>query len=359
MNEPLKLLVVDDEEDVLAELADTLEYAGYDVTGASGVERALKELREQPDIAIVITDLRMPGRGGLELIASARAEFPSERDLEFVILTGHGGLEDAITAMQETVLDFLTKPIDQRRLLQVVMRAEELISLRRVKRHFDQGLEADVRAKTLEIRSLLNKLQGAYAEALDCLAVAAEYKDPETGNHIRRIGEYSAHIARRLGMSRERVQMLELAAPLHDAGKLGIPEAILLKPGKLDRGEVEVMMTHPEIGHRILSRSNHPTMVCAATIAWCHHERWDGTGYPRGLVGEQIPIEARIVALIDVYDALRSKRPYKEAFSHEKTVSIILEGDGRTMPGHFAPELITLFREIHLEADEIFTRLAD
>lgn len=119
------------------------------------------------------------------------------------------------------------------------------------------------------------------------------------------------------------------------------------------------MMTHPDIGYRILSRSDHPTMVCAANIARCHHERWDGTGYPRGLSGEQIPLEARIVALVDVYDALRSKRPYKDAFSHEKTMSIILDGDGRTMPGHFDPDVIALMGAHHTDLDEIFTRLAD
>lgn len=355
----IKLLVVDDEEEILEELVDTLGYSGYEVASAGGVEAALALLRSDPEIAIVITDLRMPGRGGLELVASARREFDADRDLEFIILTGHGGLQDAIVAMQENALDFLTKPVDEQRMLKVIMRAEELIGLRRAKRHFDRSLQAEVKAKTLEVRSLLSKLESAYGEALDCLAVAAEYKDPETGNHINRIGTYSARIGKLLGMSVEQVKVLELAAPLHDAGKLGIPEAILLKPGKLDREEVGVMMTHPTIGHRILSRSGHPTMVCAANIALNHHERWDGTGYPNGLRGDQIPIEARIVALVDVYDALRSKRPYKEAFSHEKTCSIMLDGDGRTMPGHFDPQVLELFREHHAEMDAIFTRLAD
>ncbi len=134
---------------------------------------------------------------------------------------------------------------------------------------------------------------------------------------------------------------------------------MLLKPGKLDADEVAVMKQHAEIGHGILSRSDHPVMRCAANIAWAHHERWDGGGYPRGLKGDEIPIEARIVSLADVYDALRSERPYKPAFDHEKTLGIMLEGDGRTMPGHFDPELLKIFRPASDKFGDIYARLTD
>jgi putative two-component system response regulator len=226
-------------------------------------------------------------------------------------------------------------------------------------RHYKAGLEADVKAKTLEIRKLLGSLENAYVEALECLAVAAEYKDPETGNHIRRIGEYAQLVAKELGWSEARQKLMLLAAPLHDVGKVGTPESILLKPGKLDVDEVAIMKQHTRNGYDILSHSKHPVMQAAASIARNHHERWDGGGYPRGLKGTAIPIEARITALVDVYDALRSKRSYKPAFDQEKTLSIMLDGDGRTDPSHFDPELINILRKMGDKFDEIYLKLAD
>ncbi len=355
----VKVLVVEDEAEIRSEVIECLSGDGFECLEAANGEEGLDLIRRDAEIAVVLADIQMPGRTGLEMIEAARAEMGKDRDLEFIIMTGHGGSREAIGALQMGVMDFLVKPVDADHVVHVARRAEELVVLKRAKRHYQKGLKADVQAKTIEIRKLLGNLEEAYAEALECLAVAAEFKDPETGNHIRRIGEYARLLAAGLGWSKERQRMIRLAAPMHDAGKIGTPESVLLKPAKLTSDEVDVMKQHPENGYRILSSSKHPVMLCAANIARGHHERWDGGGYPRGLKGTEIPIEARITALADVFDALRSKRPYKPAFDQEKTLSIMLDGDGRTDPSHFDPELLEIFRAKSDDFAAIFARMAD
>ena len=354
-----KVLIAEDEDEIREELVECLTNGGFICVGASNGEEGLDLLRRDTEINVVLTDIHMPGKSGLEMINSAYSEFGKDRDLEYVILTGHGGSKEAIGALKLGVIDFLEKPLDIDHLLHVVRRAEELVLLKRANRHYKAGLEADVQAKTLENRKLLSNLENAYEEALECLAVAAEYKDSETGNHISRVGEYAQLIAKELGWSKERQNLILLAAPLHDVGKIGTPESILLKPGKLDSDEVEIMKQHTQNGYDILSKSKYPVMQAAANIARCHHERWNGGGYPRGIKGTEIPIEARITSLVDVYDALRSKRPYKPEFDQEKTLSIMLDGDGRTDPSHFDPELIDIFRKVAGKFDEIYLKLAD
>lgn len=354
-----KILIAEDEEATRDELVECLTDDGYECVEAANGEEGLDILRRDKEISIVLSDILMPGKSGLEMINAALTEIDKDRDLEFIILTGHGGSKEAIDALKLGVMDFLEKPIDLDHLVHVVRRAEELVLLKRVSRDYQAGLEADVQAKTLEIRKLFGNLEIAYEEALECLAVAAEYKDPETGNHIRRIGEYAQLIAKELGWSKRRQNMMFLAAPLHDAGKIGTPETVLLKPGKLDADEVAIMKQHAQNGYDILSHSKYPIMQIAADIARNHHERWDGGGYPRGIKGTEIPIAARITALVDVYDALRSKRPYKPEFDQEKTLSIMLDGDGRTDPSHFDPDLINIFRKVAGEFDAIYTKFAD
>ncbi len=353
----VKILVVDDEDDIRAEIVEYLGYKGYTCVDASGVGPALEALHGDSQLAVVLTDLKMPGRDGLELITTAKSEIT--RELEFIVLTGHGGKSEAIGALRLGANDFLEKPIDLGHLLHIVQRSERLVQLRRAERLAKASLEAEVASKTAELRLLYADLEGAYGEALDLLADAAEYKDPETGNHIKRLGSYSRLIAGQLGWALPRQLTIESAAPLHDVGKIGTPDAVLLKPGDLGAEEVVIMKQHAEIGHAILSRSAHPIMRIAANIAWSHHERWDGGGYPRGLREEEIPIEARIVALGDIYDALRSERPYKPAFDHEKTLAIMLDGDGRTMPEHFDPALLEILRANSGAFEKIFARLAD
>jgi len=232
-----KILVVDDEAPIREELVEYRAREGYDCVSAPGTGAALEALHDDPDLAIVLVDIRMPGRDGLELMSTAKAEIG--RDLEFVILTGHGGAGEAIEALRLGAQDFLTKPVDLKHLGHVVQRTDRMLYLRESERLFKESLKAEVEAKTGEIKSLLQDLEDAYEESLDILAVAAEYKDPETGNHIRRIGVYAGLMASELGWPAERVKTIELAAPLHDVGKIGTPDAVLLKPGKLPRRGAE------------------------------------------------------------------------------------------------------------------------
>lgn len=208
-------------------------------------------------------------------------------------------------------------------------------------------------------RRRAREVQAAYVEAIHHLTAAAEYKDEETAQHIQRISHYSRVLAEEMKLPQRKVELLFDAAPMHDVGKIGVPDAVLLKQAPLTPDEWEVMKTHPMMGENILSGSSSPLLRMAAEIAGCHHERWDGSGYPRGLRGEAIPLPARIVMLADVYDALRSRRPYKPAFTHGKACAIILKGDGRTQPAHFDPRLLDIFVRAEGRFGEIFEKLSD
>ena len=191
----------------------------------------------------------------------------------------------------------------------------------------------------------------------ECLAVAAEHKDNETGQHNRRLGRYAGLLARTMGWAHQRCRIIELAASLHDIGKIGIPDSILFKPSPLTPEERARMEHHTIAGHQILSAATSPVLACAANIARHHHERWGGGGYPFNLRGTAIPLEARIVSLCDVYDALRSERPYKAGLSHQDAARALLEGDERTSPDHFDPDVLAAFRRIQQKFDDTFTLL--
>ncbi|PHS78871.1 MAG: response regulator rpfG [Rhodospirillaceae bacterium] len=354
-----KILIVEDEEDIREMIAFYLTGEGYTCDEANNGEQGLDMIMTDPEITIVLSDILMPKKSGLEMIAESLAKIDKSRQLEFVIMTGHGGADEAIDALKLGVMDFIQKPFQLDYLSHVIGRADELVNLKRFNQNYQVNLEQEVQAQTLEIQGLLDNLEGAHGEALACLAMASEYKDTETGNHIRRIGEYAALLSKNLGWSEARQNIMRVAAPLHDAGKIGTPDNILLKPGRLDPDEIAIMKQHVEHGCVILSQSTHPTMKIAANIALAHHETWDGSGYPKGLKGTEIPIEARIVALADVYDALRSERSYKPAFDHEKSMLIILKGDGRTLPEHFDPELLRVFAQVAEDMDAIFSKWED
>ncbi len=203
------------------------------------------------------------------------------------------------------------------------------------------------------------ELEQAYAETIVRLSLASRYKDEETGGHIERLSHYSKKMALCIGWSEESASQLFAAAPMHDVGKIGIPDAVLGKNGPLEEEEWEMVKQHPALGASLLTGSSSPLLKMAKEVALTHHERWDGSGYPNGLKGEQIPLTGRIVMLADHYDALRSQRPYKPSFSHKKTCDLMLNGNDRTKPSHFDPQLLAAFREIHLEFDVIYSKVVE
>lgn len=238
-------------------------------------------------------------------------------------------------ALSNGAKDFITKPFDQSEVIQRINNMLEVRLLHKQVRSQNETLEQQVRQRTQE-------LEQSRLEIIKRLGRAAEYKDNETGNHILRMSHFAQMLASAAGLSRELADNILLAAPMHDIGKIGIPDNILLKPGKLDPDEWEIMKTHVNIGADLLDGTNIPLLMMARNIALSHHEKWDGTGYPKGLSGENIPIEGRICAICDVFDALTSQRPYKQAWPVEEAVAFLRHQKGK----HFEPELVELFEHI-------------
>lgn len=225
---------------------------------------------------------------------------------------------------------------------------------------YDAAVLESLVAQSLSLKSIASQVretENAFDYVVHALARAAEVNDEDTGNHILRVGEYCGLISKDLGMSEKYTGIIKLQALMHDVGKIHIPPEILKKPGKLTQAEFELVKKHPEFGGKILGE--HVRLTLAKTIAMTHHERWDGGGYPQGLKGEQIPMEGRIANLADIYDALRNKRVYKPAFDHETTYRIITEGDGRTMPGHFDPQILKAFKDNHKHFEKIYETYKD
>lgn len=317
-----RIIVVDDDAATLRLIDLVLERAGYEnVYGTTDPHEAIDACAaSQPDL--IVLDLHMPGIDGLSLLERIRSYVPEDAYLPVLVVTGDLSPWARQRALSSGAKDFLTKPFDTP---EVLLRIRNLLETRWMHlqlREQNKRLEEAVRKRTLEIEE-------ARIEILERLSKAAEYRDDGTRRHTERVGIYSARLARAMGLPECDVQLIRRAAPLHDLGKIGIPDQILLKPGELTAEESAVMRTHTIIGAEILSGSRVETLSMAADIALCHHEHWDGTGYPRGLAGEEIPLPARIVAVADFYDALAHDRPYRRAWSHAHILAEIRHQSGR------------------------------
>ncbi|WPK11752.1 response regulator [Lysinibacillus louembei] len=330
-----KILIVDDQEYNVSLLERILRRAGFEYLYSTMDPFQAQPLFEEVKPDIVLTDLHMPGMDGIQILQYIRSK---DAILPVLMLTADLTPEAKKQAFQEGISDFLTKPIDR---IELVLRITNLLQTRVLYgqlREQNQWLEEKVQQRTEE-------LQQAKLEILNLLAKASEYRDDETGEHTQRVGHLSGLIAERLNLPKAEVELIRLAAPLHDIGKIGIPDQILLKPGRFEADEFERMKTHTTIGADILANSVFTTLKMARKIAIAHHEKWDGTGYPNGISGEDIPIEARIVALADFYDALTHERPYKRAWTPEETLAEIKAQRGK----HFDPAVVDVFIELFNE----------
>lgn len=345
--ETARILIVDDEPVNLKLLDKMLSTQGYQnlVLIQDPREVLVEYLRERPDLLLL--DINMPYFDGFAVMEQIKA-LNDPLCSPIVILTAQHGQDFLLRALNAGARDFITKPFDRNELLARVRNMLDAHLAHRLVYDQKDVLNEMVRNRTEELRR-------TRLLVVQQLGRAAEYRDNETGNHILRMSHISALLAKLIGWSESDCELILHASPMHDIGKIGIPDRILLKPGKFEPDEWEIMKTHVVIGANILQGDSSDLMKCASEIALTHHEKWDGSGYPQGLVGEAIPLAGRIAALADVYDALTSVRPYKKSWTVEAAVGYIEQNSGV----HFDPALVKVFVEHLSEVLAICARFVD
>jgi response regulator RpfG family c-di-GMP phosphodiesterase len=340
-----RILIVDDEVEITEILADLLS-EDYECLKAGSAEQALGLLREN-EFQLVISDITMPGMSGLDMIPHVKELSPQT---VVVMISGMQTVESAIGALRLGAFDYLMKPFDLRQVEAVVKRALEHYDLVVAKQRYENHLEELVEQRTAELDRALNSLEGAYRSTLKALTAALETRDSETHGHSERVVSYSLRLGREYGLSADQMKSLEFGSLLHDIGKIGVPDSILRKPGKLDEEEWVRMREHPLHGQQILRGIEF--LQGAARVVAQHHEKWDGTGYPLGLSRDDIDICARIFAVADAFDAITSDRVYRRGKSYEAAAQELDDWAGR----QFDPKIVEAFHRVPKEDWEVLHR---
>jgi putative nucleotidyltransferase with HDIG domain len=328
-----RVLLVDDECAVWQLLGEKLGKSGFDWRGRSSGEEALACLEQEPFDAVV-SDLKMPGMTGLQLLAEAQKRHPH---VAFVMATGEDDIRVAVEAMKHGADDYLVKPFHLDVAVESVRRALRKKFMEAELETYRHQLEEMVERRTHQLQLAMKRIERAYDETLEALGAALDLRDTETAGHSRRVSLYCLEIARAMGCTNEQLKTIARGAYLHDIGKIGIPDSVLLKQGKLTPEEMAIMQTHVRIGYELLSRI--PFLSSAAEIVLAHQERYDGAGYPQGLMGEEIPLGARIFAIADTLDAMTSDRPYRQALPFAAAREEIIRESGK----QFDSDVVRIF----------------
>lgn len=324
-----RILIVEDDITVIQLLSGWLRGENYSVETAQSGEEALAKSGFRPDL--VISDLNMPVMDGIELMR----RFKTQSDPPaFIIVTGLDETTSGVNALEHGASAYVIKPFKKNEILIQTTQALKMRDLEKLRQNYENRLIEEIAEKTRQIRIREKQITQR-------LVMATEFSDPDTGSHVRRIGMLAAQLAVYAGLSQEEADIIELAATMHDIGKVGIPDFVLKKPGRYTYDEFEIMKSHCEIGAAILQGTDIPLIEKAVEIALNHHEKFDGTGYPNGIKGNEIPLSARITALVDVFDAMLSNRVYRTAFNVSDVLEVIAEQRGK----HFDPELTDIFME--------------
>ncbi|TAM78799.1 MAG: response regulator [Acidobacteria bacterium] len=328
-----RVLLVDDESAVWQILGEKLGRNGFDWRGRSSGQEALACLEKEPFDAVV-SDLKMPGMSGLELLAETQKRHPN---VAFIMATGEDDIRVAVDAMKHGADDYLVKPFQLDAAVDSVRRALRKKLMEAELERYRHQLEDMVERRTHQLQVAMKRVERAYDETLEALGAALDLRDTETAGHSRRVSLYCLEIARAVGCTNEQLKTIARGAYLHDIGKIGIPDSVLLKQGKLTPEEMAIMQTHVRIGFELLSRI--PFLSSAAEIVLAHQERYDGAGYPQGLTGEEIPLGARIFTIADTLDAMTSDRPYRQAQPFKTAREEIIRESGK----QFDPDVVRVF----------------